>query len=72
MEGECEARMIMHEYGLLKIPKGYLERICFGLHTLPNDIELVKKLASEFSGCEKFLQIIRDNDSDFGIKAVEI
>jgi hypothetical protein len=71
-EYEHEVRIIRHESGLLNIPTGFLEQVCFGLRTPQADIDLVKKLAREHCGCKKFCQIICDDESDFGIKAVDI
>ncbi|AGR69657.1 DUF2971 domain-containing protein [Burkholderia pseudomallei] len=65
---EREARLIRSECGLLHIPCGYLEQICFGLGTSSADIDLVRKLASQYCGCTDFCQIIRA-ESDFGISA---
>ncbi len=69
-EYEREVRMIRHEPGLLNISMGFLEQVCFGLRTPQADIELVEKLAREHCGCQNFCRIIRDEESDFGIKAV--
>ncbi len=68
---ENEARIIRLEHGLLGIPSGFLEQVCFGLRTPRADINLITKLASEYCGCNKFCQMIR-GESDFGITAVEI
>lgn len=68
---EGEARIIREEHGPLIIPFGYLEQICFGLHTPKADIDLVTKLASEYCGCNKFCRMVR-SESDFGITAVEM
>ena len=70
--GEREVRIIRKEHGYLKIPLGYLEKVCFGLNTPTEDIELVKKLASEHCGCKKFSKMERDEKSDFAIKEVRI
>lgn len=71
-EYEKEARIIRLEHGLFNIPREFLEQVCFGLLTPPTDIELVEKLAREYCGCKKFCRIIRDEKSDFGIRAVEM
>lgn len=68
---ENEARIIRTEHGLFNIPFGFLEQVCFGLRTPQSDIDLITKLAAEYSGCKKFCRIIR-GDSDFGLTAVEM
>ncbi len=68
---EHEARIIRGQHGLLNIPSGSLEQVCFGLDTPESDIDLVAKLASEHCGCKSFCRIIRE-DRDFGIAAKEI
>jgi len=65
---EHEVRIIRRIPGFLNIPFGVLEQVCFGLRTSQDDIELVKKLAKAHSRCENFCQLIRDDNSDFGIK----
>lgn len=69
---EKEVRLVRQEPGFLNIPWGFLEQVCFGLNTPQTDIELVKKMAIEHCGCKKFCRIIRDEESDFGIRAVDI
>lgn len=69
---EQETRIIKQEYGLFEIPSHCLAQVCFGLRTPEADIELVKKLASDYSGCSKFCKIERDTDRDFGVIAKEI
>ncbi|HCI13143.1 MAG: hypothetical protein A2063_02830 [Gallionellales bacterium GWA2_60_142] len=68
---EKEARIIRTTNGTLNIPHGCLEQICFGLRTPQPDIELVSKLAREYSGCTKFCKIVHA-DTDFGITAIEL
>lgn len=69
---EKEARILRLEHGPLSIPKGTLEQVCFGLQTPQTDIDLIIKLASEYSGCKKFGQVLRDIESDFGITIKEL
>lgn len=71
-EYEREVRIIRHEPGYLEIPSSYLEQVCFGLLTPEADIDLIKKLAREHCGCNKFCKVIRDESSDFGIATVAI
>lgn len=71
-EYENEARIIREEHGPFNVPFGFLQKVCFGLRTPPADIDLVKKLASKYCGCEKFCRIVRDDKSDFGIKEEEM
>jgi len=68
---EHEVRIIRSEFGLLDIPRGYLEQVCFGLRTSQADIDLVTKLAAENCGCSKFCRIVRSH-SDFGHSAEEL
>jgi len=69
---EREVRIIRREPGYLKIPFGYLEQVCFGLNTPEEDIELVEKLARKHCGCKNFYKMMRDEKSDFGMKAVRL
>lgn len=69
---EKEVRIIRSEHGPFHIPFGYLEQVCFGLRTPQADIDLITKLAKEYSGCIKFRKMIHDEESDFGMRAVEI
>lgn len=69
---EKEARIISHKPGSLKVPYGSLRQICFGLRTSQNNIDLIMKIAKEFSGCESFYKLIKDPTSDFGVMAEEI
>lgn len=68
---EKEARIIRSAHGVLDIPRGYLEQVCFGLRTPQADIDLITTLASEHSGCQRFCRIVRAG-SDFGIVAQEM
>src|SRR6266851_1641060 len=65
---EREVRVIRDKHGLMNIPFGYLEQVCFGLSTPQVDIDLVTKLAGEYGGCKRFCQIVRGK-RDFGITA---
>jgi len=69
---EKEVRVILNSAGLLDLPPGALEQICFGLRTPEEDIHLVMKLAREHAGCKKFGRMVRDPRSDFGLTAVPI
>jgi len=69
---EHEVRIIRKAHGYLEIPKGCLEEVCFGLRTPVEDIELVKKLAREHCGCERFYKMEHDQKSDFGMIAVKL
>ncbi len=66
---EKEVRIIRPSSGNFTIPHGCLEQICFGLRTPTSDIELVKKLAEEYSGCSRFYKI-EHADTDFGISPI--
>ena len=68
---EKEARIIRDAHGTFDIPRGFLEQVCFGLRTPQADIDLIEKLAREYSGCTKFCRIVRA-ESDFGITAEEL
>ena len=70
---EREVRIIRSEPGYLELPKkGCLEQVCFGLDTPQEDMELVEKLAREHCGCKNFYKMMRDEKSDFGMKAVRM
>jgi hypothetical protein len=68
---EKEARIVREEPGLLDIPGGFLEQVCFGLHTESADISLVTKLAGAYCGCARFRQMVRDG-SNFGFTMNEL
>lgn len=68
---EKEVRIIRPTDGSWGIPHGCLEQICFGLRTPLSDIELVSKLAKEYSGCTNFFQVVHA-DTDFGLSVVEL
>ena len=70
-EYEKEVRIIRITHGALDIHSGFLEQVCFGLQTPQADRGLVMKLAREFSGCEKFCQVVHAN-TDFGIAVKEL
>jgi len=66
---EKELRILRTLDGNFDIPRGSLEQVCFGLRTPQADIDLITKLAKEYSGCTKFCKVIHA-DSDFGIEAI--
>lgn len=68
---ENEARIIRSTHGNFDIPRGCLEQVCFGLRTLPADVDLVIKLAKEYCGCNSFHRITHA-DTDFGITTIEL
>ncbi|OGS83654.1 MAG: hypothetical protein A2061_08700 [Gallionellales bacterium GWA2_59_43] len=68
---EKEVRIIRPTHGGWSIPHGCLEQICFGLRTPLSDIELVSKLAGEYSGCTNFCKVVHA-DTDFGLSVVEL
>lgn len=68
---EKEVRIIRPIHGSWSIPHGCLEQICFGLRTPLSDIELVSKLAGEYSGCTNFFKVVHA-DTDFGLSVVEL
>ncbi|MDY7579269.1 DUF2971 domain-containing protein [Herbaspirillum sp. RTI4] len=70
-EYENEFRILSHSPGPLKLPMGYLTQVCFGLRTPEEDIELVKKLATQFAGIHKFHQMKHGPD-DFGLQIRQI
>lgn len=70
-EYEKEARIIRPTHGVLGIPRGFLEQVCFGLRTPQADRDFVMKLAREHCGCERFCQAV-PGDTDFGIVVMEL
>lgn len=70
-EYEKETRIIRPTHGLLDMPRGFLEQVCFGLRTPQADIDYVVKLAREHAGCKRFVQAVPD-DTDFGITVKEL
>jgi hypothetical protein len=62
---EKEARIIRNKEGAFNVGKSFLRRVYFGLRTSQVDIDLVTKLARDYSGCTSFAQIVRD-DTEFG------
>jgi len=55
--------------GPVKIPRNYLIQICFGLRTSEDDIVEIKEITSKDN--ISFCKIVHD-DTDFGIKAIDI
>lgn len=68
-EYEQEIRVIREQAGLLTIPRNFLVQVCFGLRTSRDDILKIKKVlkSDKVNYCR-----ISHNESDFGIKAMEI
>jgi hypothetical protein len=62
---EKEARIIRKEHGAFNIRDKFLKQVYFGLQTPQADIDLITKLARDYSGCTSFAQLIRD-ETDFG------
>jgi hypothetical protein len=69
---EKEKRIIRREHGTVKINGNFLKRICFGLNTSKDDIDLVTKLARDYCNCTIFAQMVRDEESDFGLTFKEL
>lgn len=70
-EHEKEARIIRFKDGIFTVPHGGLEQVCFGLRTPPRDVELITRLAADYSGCAKFCRMVHD-ESDFGFEMREL
>lgn len=64
-EYEKEARIIRRKHGTFNIRDKFLKQVYFGLQTPQADIDLVTKLARDYSGCTSFARLIRD-ETDFG------
>lgn len=69
---EKEARLIRAEHGSLNIPHEFLIQVCFGLRTSKADIDLIKKVARDYCGCNKFFKFVRDKNNDFGVRTEEV
>lgn len=59
---EQEGRLIMWKSGTIKLPKESLKSIHFGIRATPSDIDLVKKLATTYSNCNNYYQIVPGDD----------
>lgn len=68
---EKEDRIIRREAGRLAIPAGSLLQVCFGLRTPQEDIDLITKLARDYSGCTTFCRMVH-GDTDFGLEMEDI
>ena len=66
-EYEKEVRLVRNATGVLTIPSGSIEQICFGLDTPPEQIALIQKLAADYAGCRSFARMVPE-DSDFGMR----
>ena len=64
-EYEKEARIIRKKQGVFNIQDQFLKRVYFGLATPQADIDLIIKLARDYSSCTSFAQLIRD-ETEFG------
>jgi Protein of unknown function (DUF2971) len=64
-EYEQEARIIRRNHGVFNINNQFLKRVYFGLQTPRADIDLVIKLARDYSGCTSFSQLVPD-ETEFG------
>ena len=69
---EDEARIIREEEGNFPILKKFLKQVCFGLNTSEHDISLIRQIIDNSGYSVNYCQIVRKEDDDFGIKAVEI
>nr|WP_315482183.1 DUF2971 domain-containing protein [uncultured Undibacterium sp.] len=63
---EEELRLVRQSSGTLKISTDCLEEICFGLRTPPADIDMITKLAKQYTRCIKF-SLANRNETDFGV-----
>lgn len=68
---EKEHRIVFRDSGVQKIPYGSLVEVCFGLRTPQTDIDLITKLAKEYSGCDSFKKM-EHGASDFELQAVDL
>jgi Protein of unknown function (DUF2971) len=64
---EKERRIIRREHGIVNIDGNFLKKVCFGLNTPKTDIDLITELARKYCNCTIFAQIVRDDESDFGL-----
>ncbi|MFC5427624.1 DUF2971 domain-containing protein [Paraburkholderia denitrificans] len=69
---EKELRIIRFKHGIFNVPAKSLIQVCFGLRTSEADIDSIREVATKYCGCERFCKIVRDEETDFGIKAVEL
>ena len=67
---ECEVRIIGNKPGLVNIGT-CVDKIYFGLRTPQDNIDQITKIAADHCGCENFLRVVRDQNSDFGITVKE-
>jgi hypothetical protein len=65
---EREQRIMRRPHGVCEIPGEFVTQIIFGLRTPAADLELVKRLALDYTGCTVFGKMTASN-SDFGISA---
>lgn len=68
---EFEARLIASRHGSLEIDPSCLKRVCFGLATPNDDIDLVKQILESKYPTVRFARIESDG-TDFGITANDI
>jgi hypothetical protein len=67
---ENEGRMLLRRSGTLHLPPRCLKSVCFGVRSSVSDRELVRKLASDYAGCDEVYKVVR-GDGDHKLK-VEI
>jgi len=63
---EQEVRIIRKESGRLDIPKSYIKKICFGLHTSDEDISLIREIVGSYDHEVNLCRVV-SGESDFGI-----
>lgn len=68
---EKEARLVFKKSGAIKIPREALYRIHFGIRASASDIELIKKLAKNYSDCNSFHKI-KKGVGDYALESEEI
>ncbi|MBS1174370.1 MAG: hypothetical protein H6R05_501 [Burkholderiaceae bacterium] len=68
---ENEGRLILKLSGSIKLPKTSLHRVYFGLRSNESDITLITKLAKNYSGCNSFYKLTKDN-RDYQVNFQEI
>lgn len=69
---EKEVRILRKADGSYPIGKQHLIQICFGLRTPEEDIALIKNLLLQGQYEIRRFRLVRSNEADFGLKALEI
>lgn len=68
---EREGRFILSRPTTLTLPEKHIESIYFGINSSDSDVNLIKKLARSYSGCETFYKARRKGYYDISFDEIQ-